>query len=398
MDPKPEAVSLGTGDAAAEQQQQQQPPAVTSTTAVPAVAVEKDLSTKQGPLEQDASKREPLQEPSRQGSLEEAPEPTAPAPRTATPGKDGPRPHTPPKSTDIGIDKSKPEDFDGDVSTTNELPSADTIGRIENYLVLDRDGKSRTFKSLYSGNNVARRVLVIFIRHFFCGNCQEYLRTLSESVTPEALLRLPVSTFVAVVGCGDPALIDMYAEATGCPFPIYTDPTRSIFDQLGMTKTLALGSKPAYIRKSLWRNTLDSIGQGLRVLPKGLALKSGDPRQVGGEFLFEPLDLVTPITTPRDEGPGPLQDASGGARNGGDAGRVENKVVTWCHRMKNTRDHAELPELMEVLGLDGQSRPIKDRKRWTMALETRKGTGWSMASQMKKMNEANEADEAKESN
>ena len=66
--------------------------------------------------------------------------------------------------------------------------------------------------------------------------------------------------------------------------------------------------------------------------------------------------------------------------------------------MKNTRDHAELPELMEVLGLDGQSRPIKDRKRWTMALETRKGTGWSMASQMKKMNEANEADEAKESN
>ncbi len=32
--------------------------------------------------------------------------------------------------------------------------------------------------------------------------------------------------------------------------------------------------------------------------------------------------------------------------------------MSWCHRMKNTRDHAEIPELMEVLGLDGQGQPV----------------------------------------
>lgn len=230
-------------------------------------------------------------------------------------------------------------------------------------------------------------------------NCQEYLRTLSESITPDALLQLPVSTFIVVVGCGDPALINMYIEATNCPFPLYTDPTRALFDELGMTKTLALGAKPAYMKKSLWRSTLDSIGQGLKVLPKGLSLKSGDQRQVGGEFLFEPLDIVTPITTPQDERPstvGSIEDPSSGGRDRGDDGSVEEKRVTWCHRMKTTRDHAEIPELMEILGLDGQGFPIKDQERWARAVQARKGTGLTMASEMSKLGESSEGKKAKE--
>lgn len=199
------------------------------------------------------------------------------------------------------------------------------------------------------------------------------------------------------MGCGDPALINMYIEATNCPFPLYTDPTRALFDALGMTKTLALGSKPAYMRKSMWKSALDSIGQGLRVLPKGLSLKSGDQRQVGGEFLFEPLDIVTPITTPKDERPtamGSIEGASSGSRDLGDDGPVEEKRVTWCHRMRTTRDHAEIPELMEVLGLDAQELPIKDQDAWVKALQSRKGMGLTMASQMRKLSESKEADEA----
>lgn len=61
------------------------------------------------------------------------------------------------------------EDFHGEVVTNDELPSAETIRRIENYIVLDRHGKTHTFRSLYTGRSVARRVLVIFVRHFFCG-------------------------------------------------------------------------------------------------------------------------------------------------------------------------------------------------------------------------------------
>lgn len=62
-----------------------------------------------------------------------------------------------------------PLDFEGSVDSTNELPSIETLRKIENYVVLDRHGKSHPFKSLYTGKHVARRVLIIFVRHFFCG-------------------------------------------------------------------------------------------------------------------------------------------------------------------------------------------------------------------------------------
>lgn len=172
----------------------------------------------------------------------------------------------------------------------------------------------------------------------------------------------------------------MYATATECPFPIYADPTRRLYTELGMVRTLALGTRPAYMRKSLLRSSLASIAQGLRQIRTGLVTKSGDQRQIGGEFLFEPAGLLTPITSPKSGG-------SASQASPPEVDELEEKKVTWCHRMKNTRDHAEIPELMEVLGLDGDGMPIADGgkdggKRWSKALEERKGTGLSMASQM----------------
>ncbi|KAL6874186.1 AhpC/TSA antioxidant enzyme domain-containing protein [Trichoderma longibrachiatum] len=296
------------------------------------------------------------------------------------------------KPPSLEIDKTRPQDFDGELQTNNELPSAEVQKMIEDYIVLDKDGKSRTFKSLYTGSNVARRVLVIFIRHFFCGNCQEYLRTLSEVITPDSLLRLPISTFITVVGCGDPKLIDMYAKETGCPFPIYTDPTRQLFDALGMVKTLTMGAKPAYTKKSTSKGIFDSIVQGLRQVPKGLALKSGDHRQVGGEFLFEPLHISTPLSTPREEQHpqfGTLDKPEAG-KGKVDEERAEEKKITWCHRMKTTRDHAEMPELLEVLGLDGiiEKPAVMDDKKWEEMRRERKGTGATMAPEMKRLSQA----------
>lgn len=60
-------------------------------------------------------------------------------------------------------------EFQGDVNTNNEIPTQEVLRQVEDMTVLDRDGKIIPFKHLYSGPNVTRRVLVIFIRHFFCG-------------------------------------------------------------------------------------------------------------------------------------------------------------------------------------------------------------------------------------
>jgi hypothetical protein len=148
---------------------------------------------------------------------------------------------------------------------------------------------------------------------------------LSSSVTPESLLELEIPTRIVVIGCGQPDLIPFYTKETECPFPIYADPTKKIYDLLGMTRTLSLGNKaPEYMQTSVVVNAVKSIFQELRA-GRNL-LKGGDFYQVGGEFIFE------------------------------------NGKVTWCHRMRNTRDHAEIPELQAALEIDGDRPPM--RKRW----------------------------------
>jgi hypothetical protein len=245
---------------------------------------------------------------------------------------------------------TKPEgptgEFSGNIKVSQKVPSRAEMEKVADLPVLDRNGNQIPFKSLVAGGETgAGRVLLIFIRHFFCGvrsrpppvppprpdhiqNCQEYLRTLCASVTPAALLALPAPAQIVVIGCGQPELIDFYADATACPFPIYADPTKRLYGELGMTRTLRLGSaRPAYMQQSILRGALMSIVQELSSGRK--AFKGGDIWQVGGEFLFE------------------------------------NGSAAWCHRMANTRDHAEVPELRARLGLDGDVAPPM-RKRWTL--------------------------------
>jgi hypothetical protein len=158
----------------------------------------------------------------------------------------------------------------------------------------------------------------------------------------------------------------MYQAETNCPFPIYTDPTKKLYDELGMMRTLNLGQRPEYQRKELWTIMMASFVQSLKMMKGGMTLKGGDMQQVGGEFLFEPVDEV------ESPSPSPLNSEK---QLGSGYAEVE-KRVTWCHRMRNTRDHAEIPEIREVLGLeplDGGDAP--DQERWTKALLERKGTG-----------------------
>lgn len=80
-----------------------------------------------------------------------------------------------------------------------------------------------------------------------------------------------------------------------------------------MTKSLSLGDrKPEYVQSSVLGGTLKSMSN---MVSSGFGfLKGGDYSQNGGEWVF--VD-----------------------------GNLE-----WCHRMQNTRDHAEISELGSVLG------------------------------------------------
>ncbi len=90
-------------------------------------------------------------------------------------------------------------------------------------------------------------------------NCQEYLRTLTDSITPEALLRLPISTFIAIIGCGDPGLIDMYASATNCPFPHLRGSDSQALRRAWHDQDFGVGHAPCHhMKKSLLKSSIES--------------------------------------------------------------------------------------------------------------------------------------------
>lgn len=130
------------------------PPDVTTATPQPPAPPADDIKTEPGPAIPEAPTLTPAHTEAE----------TKPAEATTT----TPPPHTAPSSKP-DIDAANPLDFDGTVNTNNELPTAETLAKIGDYMLLDRDGKSHPFRSLYSGKHVARRVLIIFVRHFFCG-------------------------------------------------------------------------------------------------------------------------------------------------------------------------------------------------------------------------------------
>ncbi|KAK3901473.1 hypothetical protein C8A05DRAFT_16348 [Staphylotrichum tortipilum] len=302
--------------------------------------------------------------------------------RSASPPKETAGHSTPPPAAIAAApaadDDVNPLDFDGNVDTDQSLPTPATLRKIDDYLVLDRDGKSHTFRSLYTGAHKARRVLVVFVRHFFCGPTPSppspQLPTLA--FPPALLLSLPIPTTIVVIGCGDPALIPMYASASAplpssraaqeegsgeCPYPIFADPSTRLYDELGMIRTLALGPRPAYTEQHILLSSATSIIQGLKTLHRGLAMKGGNSKQVGGEFLFEPAEGVrSPLLQQGEiwgeEGKARSEttslDGKGDMGGGVDGGGVD-KIVTWCHRMRNTRDHVEVEELKVVLGVKG---------------------------------------------
>ncbi|KAL4780388.1 Sodium:solute symporter family-domain-containing protein [Aspergillus varians] len=200
-----------------------------------------------------------------------------------------------------------------------ELPSAETQVQVAQYTVFDREGNKLLFRDLYNGPKAADRTMIIFVRHSFCNSCHQYLQCLSDTIPPNVLSQAPISTSIAVVNCGDPGLIDFYAKESRCPYPIYSDPTRRLYDALGMIRTWAIGPQPEYISQGLVRSAIEGMLQTLKHIPSGLGLKGGPADQTGGEFFFEASD------------------------------RGGEKHLSWCHRMQRSWGHIEIPVLSKIL-------------------------------------------------
>ncbi|GAB1739834.1 hypothetical protein NU219Hw_g4769t1 [Hortaea werneckii] len=210
------------------------------------------------------------------------------------------------------------------LTSSDECPDRATLAAVYDLPLHQADGTAQPFGTLFDpAYALHQRQMLIFVRHFYCGACQAYLHAISASITKEDYFRIPTPTSIFVIGCGAPDLIPVYKRITGCPFPIFADPSRQLFKKLGMRTSMNIGSKrPEYmseISAPAWAwGQVTTVKERVRAeeLRKRDILRGGNPMQIGGEFLF-------------DEG-----------------------EVVWCHRMRNYRNHAEVAVMRKVLELD----------------------------------------------
>ncbi|KAK5164667.1 uncharacterized protein LTR77_009873 [Saxophila tyrrhenica] len=201
-----------------------------------------------------------------------------------------------------------------------ELPTAETLREAGDLIVKDEKGNEVLFKSLYEDRSGSQN-LTIFIRHYFCGSCEDYIRTISQELPPSLLSSSTPRTNLTIIGCGDVTPIPSWRTRTmhnilgaDTGFPVYTDPSRKLYAKLGMLSSMSTGdSTPSYVKQGPVKTALLSMKAAM--MDPTNVFSGGSPSQLGGEMLF-----------------------------------VEGEVV-WFKRMRHAQDHAEVAELKEVLGL-----------------------------------------------
>ncbi|KAF6753168.1 hypothetical protein DFP72DRAFT_1170981 [Ephemerocybe angulata] len=203
------------------------------------------------------------------------------------------------------------------------LPTPETLAAAAALDIYDADGAKVKFGSLFEDQST-KTLIVVFIRHFFCGACHAYVESISS--TSQAAFE-ESNTKVAVIGCGDHAAIRPYRETSlaqspsSSSFTFYTDPTRTLFHTLGMTycnldRTPAGQPTPAYLGPlGFMRRLGQALWRGPVKNPSMIG-KHGNEKQNGGEFVF---------------GPG--------------------MECRFASRMRHTEDHVPVEELLQAAGV-----------------------------------------------
>ncbi|RDX57095.1 hypothetical protein OH76DRAFT_1334854 [Lentinus brumalis] len=188
----------------------------------------------------------------------------------------------------------------------------DQIQTAAAFTVVAQNGIRVPFGDLFKD----RKTIVVFIRHFWCAMCQDYMYSISRSVDFEALKRAGID-FV-IIGNGSPNMIKSYRHIFRTPIAMYTDPSLRLYAALGMTlRSNDPGpdsEKGEYVRHGVISGIAMVVRNALCV---GMPVweRGGDAMQLGGEFVI---------------GPG--------------------FNCSYAHRMTTTRSHAPIREVLRAAG------------------------------------------------
>ncbi|KAH0833092.1 hypothetical protein J3R83DRAFT_12084 [Lanmaoa asiatica] len=220
------------------------------------------------------------------------------------------------------------------------LPTLRQLADAAQCFVVAENGLRVPFGELFRD----QKTIVVFIRHFWCPLCQDYMFSVTDNVDPRMLKEADVN--LVVIGNGSYNMIKSYRQIFRTPFTFYTDPTLRLHKALGMTLRImepkSQRKRGGYVRHGSMGGIAMVFKNALRV---GMPVweKGGDFTQLGGEFVL---------------GPG--------------------MSVTYAHRMPNPRSHAPIMRVLAATGIGLQceklapttdaiaraTAPVLDEEQW----------------------------------
>lgn len=195
------------------------------------------------------------------------------------------------------------------------LPTPEQLSAANATYVLDNQGNRVDFSSIHDHAKSKQLPLVlIFTRHFHCGMCKEFVKAVGQS----SILTDPSRVSLVIVGPGEASGLDHYKDqVNNPPFTFYADPELRLYHALGVThRNLSVGDASkdkigSHHQQSYSSNFLSSVGE---ILKSGTqALKGGDFKQLGGEFVWN-----------------------------------KQGEPVLAHHMRHTRDHSEVSDLEQA--------------------------------------------------
>lgn len=125
--------------------------------------------------------------------------------------------------------------------SVDRIPSKRRLWEAGTLFVRDEDGELVCFGDMFpkmpeaveEGKPIPAipKTVVFFIRHFWCGQCQDFMFASLSQLDPEALEKAGVR--VVVISNGSWKIIKSYRKLFKCPFPIYVDGPRKLYQLMG---------------------------------------------------------------------------------------------------------------------------------------------------------------------
>ncbi|XP_042309641.1 peroxiredoxin-like 2C [Sceloporus undulatus] len=147
-------------------------------------------------------------------------------------------------------------------------------------LVLDAAGRKQPLGSLFA----AQKAVLVFVRHFLCYTCKEYVEDLGK--IPKKFLE-DANVRLIVIGQSSYDHIKPFCNLTGYSHEIYVDPEREIYKILGMKRgeASAASVKSPHVKSNFLSGSIKSMW---RAMVSPAFDFQGDPAQQGGTLILGP--------------------------------------------------------------------------------------------------------------